>query len=52
MKKLVGDMSNSAEYKERFIEGLLLPDKLTAEYMKNEPTVVQELFSTEVPGVP
>ena len=46
LKKLIDDISTDAEDKERFISGLLLPDHLTEEYMKNDPTVVQEKFSS------
>ena len=40
-------MELKPEFQTTFFEGLLLPDKLTAEYMQVEPTAVDEVFKSK-----
>ena len=44
LKHMVTDMQLAPGFQNRFFEGLLLPDKLTAEYMKLDPTEVEKIF--------
>lgn len=37
-------MRTDPEFKNRFFEGILLPDKLTKEYISPEPTHVEKIL--------
>ena len=45
MKQLVSEANPSRDFKERFFEGLLLPNKLTEEFMRNDQNHVEKTIS-------
>ena len=45
LKKLVSEMKTDPEFKNRFFQGILLPDKLTEDMLEKEDTGVKEVMN-------